>query len=187
MSKWSPDIYDKAWQFATLAHQEQSYGGRTKGVSINYINHIGSVAMEVINAIQITDLELDANLSIQCALLHDIIEDTRFTFKDIKKEFGEKVANGVLALTKNESLPSKDVMMIDSLDRIKEQPYEVWMVKMADRICNLYHPPFYWNNEKIIAYQKEALLIYETLKEANNILALRLKMKINDYSSFIKN
>lgn len=187
MNKWSPDIYDKAWQFATLAHQEQSYGGRKKGISINYINHIGSVAMEVINAIQVTDLEIDTNLTIQCALLHDIIEDTRFSFDDIKKEFNEQVANGVLALTKDESLLTKQDMMIDSLNRIKEQPYEVWMVKMADRICNLYHPPFYWNNEKIIAYQKEATLIYETLKEANNILASRLKMKINDYSSFIKN
>lgn len=186
MNRWSPDIYAKAWEFATLAHQEQTYGGKTEGVKINYINHIGSVAMEVINAIQLTPNNLNANLAVQCALLHDIIEDTKFTYDDLTKEFGKKVADGVLALTKDESLTSKADMMTDSLNRIRQQPHEIWMVKMADRICNLYHPPYYWKNEKIISYKKEAFIIFNKLKIANSYLANRLENKINDYSSFLK-
>ncbi|MEM9338933.1 MAG: HD domain-containing protein [Bacteroidota bacterium] len=185
MMNWSPDIYAKAWEFATLAHQNQTYGGKTEGVEINYINHIGSVAMEVANALQFSSDQLDADLAIQCALLHDIIEDTKFTFYDVKSEFGEDVAKGVSALTKNESLPSKRESMLDSLSRIRQQPYEVWMVKMADRICNLYHPPYYWDGQKIASYREEAQLIFDHLNEANEVLATRLKSKIGAYSNFL--
>lgn len=185
MRQWSPDIYSKAWEFATLAHQGQTYGGRTEGVKINYLSHIGSVAMEIINAFQFTSTNVNSNLAIQCALLHDIIEDTQFTYSDIVKEFGLEVADGVLALTKDENIESRSKMMIDSLNRIKKQPLEIWMVKMADRICNLYHPPYYWKNERIISYQKESFVILNTLKSANSYLENRLEAKINNYSSFI--
>lgn len=183
---WSPDIYAKAWYFSTLAHQSQTYGGRTEGVNISYLNHIGSVAMEVLNAVGLTSDELDADLAIQCALLHDIIEDTNFTYTDIETEFGQQVADGVLALTKDESISSKTEKMMNSLHRIKQQPYEIWMVKMADRLCNLYHPPYYWDNNKISAYQEEAIVIYENLKEADEALAARLWTKILAYRKFIQ-
>jgi len=61
-----------------------------------------------------------------CAILHDTIEDTKFNYDKVKELFGEKIANGVLALTKDESLPTKNEMMLDSLERIKKQPKEVW-------------------------------------------------------------
>ena len=89
-----------------------------------------------------------------------------------------------MALTKNEELESKEEMMLDSLNRIKEQPKEIWAVKMADRICNLYAPPFYWNKERKIKYQKEAQLIHRELKEGNKYLAERLEKKINDYAKY---
>ncbi|WP_010182795.1 HD domain-containing protein [Aquimarina agarilytica] len=183
---WSPDIYNKAWEFATRAHKNQTYGGRKEDEQIPYLNHIGSVAMEIINAIQLTNTEFDKNLAIQCALLHDTIEDTIHTYEDIKTLFGKNVADGVLALTKDETLNTKEAMMLDSLDRIKNQPHEIWMVKMADRICNLYHPPFYWNNDKKIIYQKEAITIHTELKSASKYLSERLLSKIDNYSSFIK-
>ncbi len=185
MNTWSPDIYAKAWEFATIAHQKQTYGGRTEGLKINYINHIGSVAMEIISAIHKSSNVIDANLAIQCALLHDIIEDTEFSYNDVLSKFGKEVADGILALTKDESMVSKSDMMIDSLKRIKEQPCEVWMVKMADRICNLYHPPYYWDKEKIMTYQKEAMVIHDYLKDANIVLEKRLWDKIQDYNLFI--
>ncbi|MEM6699111.1 MAG: bifunctional (p)ppGpp synthetase/guanosine-3',5'-bis(diphosphate) 3'-pyrophosphohydrolase, partial [Bacteroidota bacterium] len=97
----------------------------------------------------------------------------------------KKVAYGVMALTKNEKLGSKQEMMLDSLKRIKQQPKAVWAVKMADRICNLYAPPYYWTNDKKVNYQKEALLIYEQLQDGNEYLAKRLKQKIDDYSKYL--
>ena len=70
---------------------------------------------------------------------------------------------------------------MDSLSRIKQQPKEVWAVKMADRICNLYAPPYYWTNEKKTKYQKEAQLIHRELKKGNQYLSERLEQKIKDY------
>ena len=181
---FSPDVYAKAWEFSTLAHQGQLYGSKTEGVEVNYLNHIGSVAMEVICALQRSPIELNADLAIQCALLHDVIEDTKYSHEDLVSKFGKEVANGVLALTKNDELASGSEKMNDSLSRIKTQPHEVWMVKMADRICNLQQPPHHWNDEKILYYQKEALIIYDSLKESDIYLSERLKNKILKYSDF---
>lgn len=75
--------------------------------------------------------------------------------------------------------------MLDSLERIKQQPKEVWSVKLADRICNLYAPPFYWNNEKKEKYIREARLIHAHLKDGNHCLANRLLEKIERYKSFM--
>ena len=181
---WSQDVYVKAWDYATAAHRGQTYGGPLEGQRVDYINHIGSVAMEVIWAL-CADAECDGNLAIQCALLHDTIEDTASTFAEITAVFGLAVARGVQALTKNNALPSKQEQMLDSLARIKQQPPEIGMVKLADRITNLSEPPFYWDNEKRIRYRKEAQLIYEELHPSSQQLAARLAAKIESYKQYI--
>ena len=185
MNHWHPDIFAKAWAFASRQHNGQTYGGAQEGERIEYISHIASVAMEITWALK-DDTAADSALAVQCALLHDTIEDTAATYEIVHSEFGEAVANGVLALSKNETLPTKDAQMRDSLHRIKQQPREIWMVKMADRITNLYHPPFYWTNEKILAYRDEALVIYQELYTANSQLAERLQQKIAAYPQFLR-
>ncbi len=182
---WSQDIYVKAWDFATMAHEGQTYGGPIEGQRIPYINHIGSVAMELICGLS-SDVNLNGNLAIQCALLHDTIEDTDIQFDAIEAEFGLAVAQGVQALTKDESLATKEEQMLDSLERIKLQPKEVWMVKLADRITNLSEPPAYWTSEKCTAYREEALIIHKHLHEANKPLAARLLARAEYYKSYIK-
>jgi len=90
-----------------------------------------------------------------------------------------------LALTKNKELP-KDQQLPDSIARIKKLQPEVWAVKLADRITNLQPPPPHWDNEKIIQYQREARMILNELKHGNDFLANRLKLKIEEYSNYIK-
>jgi (p)ppGpp synthase/HD superfamily hydrolase len=181
MKNWDREKYLKAWNFASIHHSGQKYGGSKQDLYIDYLTHIGMVGMELIWALQNSNEEYDADLAIQCGLLHDIIEDTGIGYSEIKSEFGKEVAEGVLALSKNVELKTKEMQMKDSLNRIKLQPREIWMVKMADRISNLQLAPFYWNNEKILKYRYEAQLIYDSLSGANSILAQRLKMKINEY------
>ncbi len=41
----------------------------------------------------------------QVALLHDTIEDTATTYDEIKEIFSEKIADAVLALSKDSNLP----------------------------------------------------------------------------------
>jgi (p)ppGpp synthase/HD superfamily hydrolase len=178
---WDREKYLKAWNFASIHHSGQKYGGHEQDQYIDYLTHIGMVAMEIIWALQNSEKTYDADLAIQCAILHDIIEDTGVGFESLSVEFGEKVANGVLALTKDKHLETKDLQMADSLKRIKMQDPEIWMVKMADRISNLFGAPFYWDAEKTEKYKLEAQSIYNSLSEANPVLAKRLKLKIDEY------
>jgi len=181
---FSIDQLQETWQLASQLHEGQKYGGKEQGEEMEYIHHIGSVAFEILAAIPHTD-NMNASLAVQCAVLHDSIEDTGISFDRVQALFGSDVAEGVMALTKNEGIESKEDKMRDSLSRIRQQPKEIWAVKLADRICNLYAPPFYWEEEKKAAYMQEAMLIYDELKEGNSYLAERLKTKIEAYKQFL--
>ncbi|NJL13744.1 MAG: bifunctional (p)ppGpp synthetase/guanosine-3',5'-bis(diphosphate) 3'-pyrophosphohydrolase [Microscillaceae bacterium] len=183
MYTWNPDLYQKAWHWATLAHEGQTYGGPAEGQHILYLNHIGSVVAEVHWALAQMTLP-DPDLALLCAILHDTLEDTDLRPAAIEEGFGPRIAAGVAALTKDESLPDKGQKMADSLARIRQQPAEIWVVKMADRICNLQHPPYYWDKAKKQAYQAEAQVIYEALASAHVPLATRLQQKIAEYAQF---
>lgn len=169
------EIYNKTIDFAAKAHKNQKVPGK----EYSYVVHLVNVAMEVIYAAQ-NNKDLNEGLMIQCALLHDTIEDAGISYEELVKQFGEAAAQGVQALSKNSDLNKKEAMK-DSLNRIKNQPKEVWIVKMADRITNLQTPPIHWNEEKIRKYKEEALLIYKELKEADSYIANRLKWKIENY------
>ena len=171
----------QAWHFAAAAHQGQT----VPGTDLPYLVHIGNVAMEVIAALSVAPIA-QPDLAIHCALLHDTIEDTAVTYKDVLEYFGEDVADGVLALSKDQTLPDKQAQMVDSLDRIKQQPHAVWMAKLADRIVNLQPPPGYWTVDKRRAYREEACLIYEVLQDASPFLAQRLHAKIQGYEAYIQ-
>lgn len=151
---------------------------------MEYLNHIGSVAFEIINALQYEE-NIDADLAILCAILHDTVEDTALRKEDIRELFGEEVAAGVSALSKNAGLESKEEMMQDSLDRIVKCPREVAMVKMADRICNLSCPPYYWDADKKRKYLAEATTIHVRLGYSSAYLSARLASKIEGYERFI--
>ena len=179
----SIDDLQVIWERVTLLHHGQTYGGHEKDLKIEYINHIGSIVFEVFYALQHADT-FDGELAITCALLHDTVEDTEFTEEELTQLYGKRIAAGVLALTKNNALP-KEQQMPDSLQRIRQQPKEIWAVKMADRICNLYKPPHYWDNEKKMKYMEEAQEIHAQLNEANAYLANRLLSKIQQYKRYL--
>lgn len=182
MNAWDQDTYLKAWNYASTIHLGQTIPGS----DISYINHLGLVSMEATAAIANNPNIENPNLLVLCALLHDSIEDTHTTFEDIENTFGLDVANGVLALSKNEELSTKKEQMDDSIRRIKQQPKEVWMVKLCDRITNLQPPPKHWDTDKILRYRDEAICIVNQLGEANEFLAARLKLKIDGYSQYMK-
>jgi len=181
---WSIDEIQEIWQLASKLHNGQKYGGLKDGEQVEYINHIGSVVFEILNAIQSTE-NMNAGLAIKCAILHDTIEDTSASYEKINELFGHEVASGVLALTKNDKIEGQIEKMLDSLKRIKEQRVEIWAVKMADRISNLYQPPYYWEDEKKLKYIEEAEVIFHELKDGNQYLAERLKGKIKEYHRFL--
>jgi (p)ppGpp synthase/HD superfamily hydrolase len=179
---WSPDAWHQAWEFACLAH----HGQKLPGSELPYAGHVAAVAMEVARAIatrQTSAAPVERpDLAIQCALLHDTVEDTQTSLETIAAEFGPDVARGVAALSKDPSVGDKRAQMRDSLERIRECPREVWMVKLADRIHNLREPPHYWTDGKIFAYREEAELIHAELAEACPVLGPRLLARIAAYT-----
>jgi (p)ppGpp synthase/HD superfamily hydrolase len=175
-TRWSQDEYIKAYKFAANAHRGQT----VPGTELPYIMHVSFVSMEVIAALRTEQDGRDGNLAVQCALLHDVIEDTEVTHQQVLDEFGSNVAAGVFALSKDKSL-AKDSQMTDSLRRISQQPPEIWMVKLADRITNLQPAPSYWTEDKIEKYRDEAIEILNTLGQASDVLSARLRKKIDTY------
>ncbi len=176
---WHQENYIKAYRFAAQAH----IGQIVPGTDLPYIMHLSFVSMEVIAALE-AEPERDGDLAVQCALLHDVLEDTNVPYRELESVFGNRVAKGVLALTKDPAL-EKPERMQDSLNRIRQQPYEVWMVKLADRITNLQPPPEDWSKEKIRSYWEEAQVIYAALSPASRFLADRLREKIEAYKNFL--
>ncbi len=180
IGNWSQEKYINALRFAAEQHNNQKF----PGTDWPYLVHLSFVSMEVISALN-AEPDADGDLAVQCALLHDSIEDTETTYEELIEKFNKNVADGVMALTKNGEIPDKKERMYDSLARIKKQPGEIWMVKMADRISNLQPPPVTWNNKKKKDYLEQAVVIYEALKDASGYLAQRLNEKIDGYSSYL--
>ena len=123
----------------------------------------------------------DVNFAVQVAILHDTLEDTDTSFLELEDEFGSKIAQGVLALTKDEYMQAEK-QMVDSIERIKTLPHEIWAVKLADRITNMQAPPIHWHKDRKLRYKNESDLIYQELKDGNPYLAKRLKEKIKWYA-----
>ena len=78
----------KAYEYACSMHKNQK---RKSGE--NYIIHPLNVAYIL------ADLGLDTT-TICAALLHDVVEDTKATYNDIKELFGTDIANIVEGVTK---------------------------------------------------------------------------------------
>jgi (p)ppGpp synthase/HD superfamily hydrolase len=170
---WNQDLFKRTLDFAANAHGSQA----VPGSGFPYVVHLVKVATEVL---RVADGSFDVDFAMQCALLHDCVEDAGVTVETLRQEFGVRVADGVSALTKDAAVPKVD-RMPDALRRIRLQPREVWMVKLADRITNLEPAPPQWSAEKRIAYRAEAQVIVDALGEAHAGLATRIKEKIAAY------
>ena len=173
---FSPDRYVDAMRFAAAAHKAQT----EQGSDLPYLVHVVSVAAEVIAALPVHK-DLDADLAVTCALLHDTVEDTAVTLDEIRARFGGTVADGVDALTKRKI----DDAMGDSLRRIKQQPREIAIVKLCDRITNMAEPPKRWSMEKRASYRAEASRIADELGYASSALEARLRSRIAAYAAFV--
>ena len=182
-NQWSREKYFKALKFAAEAHKDQLM----PGTDLPYVVHVSLVAMEILAALAAEEVDRP-NLAVQCALLHDCLEDTYVIYDELTDKFGSYVANGVLALSKDGAIgisedehKRKWLQLEDSLKRIKKQQRETWMVKLADRITNLQPPPGHWNDEKIARYKQGAELIHKELASASEYLGQRLRKKIEGY------
>lgn len=178
---FSPEKYQRSLVFAAQAHAGQLF----PGTNLPYLIHLTMVTNEVLAAAFHAEKDgWDLDFAVTCALLHDTLEDTATREADLEAMFGLNVLRGVRALTKDSRLP-KEAQMSESLARILEEPREIAMVKLADRISNLQAPPHYWSQDKRIVYQSEARQILSALGAASPFLRQRLAERIESYRAFI--
>lgn len=120
----------KAFEVALDAHKDQR---RKSGEP--YIFHPIAVAKIVAN-----ELGLGAT-SIACALLHDVIEDSDYTYEDIEKIFGKKAADIVNGLTKISVMNNQNVSVQSENYRklllTLSDDFRVILIKIADRLHNM--------------------------------------------------
>lgn len=166
------DLFYSLSDYAARCHRDQ----QMPHAPITYMVHVVNVAMEVMEAHHAMN-NFDIDFALKVAFLHDVLEDTNTSYQTLKDDFGQQVADGVLALSRNPELPRKD-QITDSLERIMRQPYEIWIVKLADRIVNLHNRPGYRTREQADEYKVESVKILETLSIANHYLANRLSKMI---------
>lgn len=124
------ELIDKAFRIALDAHKDQR---RKKGEP--YILHPIAVAKIVAN-----DIGLGAT-SIACALLHDVVEDSEYTYEDIKNLFNQEIADIVQGLTKISVMSNQNVSVQSENFRklllTLASDFRVILVKIADRLHNM--------------------------------------------------
>jgi len=103
----------------------------------------------------------------QLCLLHDTVEDTDATHEDIVKTFGLKVAEWVRHMTFRAKLPHENSELYQQektahLACFAQKPVEVLVVKVADRICNVYD--FLAEGNYAVKYHQRASGLWEALQ-----------------------
>ena len=159
-----------ALRFAAEKHRD----GRRKGpIAAPYINHPITVAEQLAGA----GLEGDADLLI-AALLHDVVEDTDTPAEELRRRFGDRVAEIVLELTDDKELDWRERKRL-VVQSIARKSREAQLIKLSDLIANvsdlIHHPPN-WQEERKRGY----LLWAETVVGAMRGVQPDLERRFND-------
>ena len=173
IAKYNPatnkDLINRAFVIAEIAHQNQK---RRSGDP--YISHPLEVAKIL------TEYRLDDS-TIITALLHDTIEDTKLTLKEVRGEFGEEIASLVDGLTKIGKLDlfTKEAEQAENFRKLilaMSNDVRVLIVKLADRLHNMRTINFLpEEKQQIIA--KETIEVYAPLSGRLGIHSLKEELE----------
>ncbi len=124
-------LLDRAVIFAVKAHA----GTERRGKGFPYIVH-PMEAMEIVATIT-PDQELLA-----AAALHDVVEDTEISADEIRREFGDRIANLVVAESDvfEEGVSEEDswhARKQAAIDRLARASHDAKIVAMGDKLSNM--------------------------------------------------
>ena len=157
---FNENLFVKAIEVAETSHKDQF---RASGDP--YIIHPYEVCKSLI------ELKLDTETVIT-GLLHDVIEDTKFSKLELKENFGPSITNLVDGLTKIDFLEEKKTtrsekeaenfrkLLISTAKDIR-----VLIIKLADRLHNIKTIHYFKDVEKRKRVSNETLLIYAPLAQ----------------------
>ncbi len=166
-------LLNRAYVFSMKAH-----GNQRRASGQPYLVH----PLEVASIL--ADLKLD-DTSIAAGLLHDTIEDTLATYDEIKKQFGEEVANLVEGVTKLSKIEftSKEVEHAENFRKLMlamSKDIRILLIKLADRYHNMGTLHHIKKPEKRKRIAKETMDIYVPL--ADRIGLYSIKVMLEDLS-----
>lgn len=125
------NLIDEAIIFAVKAHS----GSTRKSNKTPYIFHPLEAAHIV--ATMTEDAEV-----IAAAVLHDVVEDTAYTLEDIRRKFGEAVADLVAEETEDKmrDIPAEaswEMRKKKFLDNLRQASIKAKMITLADKLSNM--------------------------------------------------
>jgi RelA/SpoT family (p)ppGpp synthetase len=166
------DLITRAFTISLEAHKHDL---RASGEP--YFHHPYEVAMIVAKEIPLDDV------SVASALLHDVVEDTKFDLDDIRAEFGDTVAEIVDGSTKiTDIFRSHEVTQAESYRKLllsMVNDIRVMLIKFADRLHNM-RTLEYLPGEKQERLAKETLEIYAPF--AHRFGLAQMKWELEDLS-----
>ena len=132
-----------ALAFAADKHKNQR---RKDADASPYINHPIALANLLLNEAGVEDQRV-----LIAAILHDTIEDTDTTEQELVKHFGKDVADIVLEVTDDKTLPKAERKRLQ-IEHAAHISRRAKLVKLADKICNLRDitasPPAGWSIQR---------------------------------------
>lgn len=122
---------EQAIRAASVLHKDQLRRGETP---LPYITHLSAVAWLV------RDYTDDEDVVI-AAWLHDALEDTDYSYKDLEEDFGQRVRLLVETVTEPKEKDGKTLSWEERkdayLDQLKKGPEEALIIAAADKIHNM--------------------------------------------------
>ena len=124
------------------------------------------------------------SIGIASALLHDVVEDSKYTIEDIESRFGETIAKIVSGLTKISKLKKDKILSIQAENFRKmlltlNDDVRVILIKIADRLHNM-QTMHYMPLDKQTKISSESLYIYAPI--AHRIGLYEIKSELEDLS-----
>jgi GTP diphosphokinase / guanosine-3',5'-bis(diphosphate) 3'-diphosphatase len=158
----------RAVEFAAQKHRMQR---RKDNDASPYINH--PIALMHVLCL---DGGINDPVVLAAAALHDTIEDTETTEEELRTTFGEEIAQIVVEMTDDKSLPKQERKRLQ-IEHAHRMSTEGALVKLADKICNLRdvaaNPPLGWSLERQIEYFDWAKAVVDGLPIVNEYLLVK--------------
>jgi guanosine-3',5'-bis(diphosphate) 3'-pyrophosphohydrolase len=156
--------------FAADKHRNQRRKDRAR---TPYINHPLAVARVLAEEGGVKDPQILA-----AAILHDTLEDTETTLKELQREFGAHIARLVAEVTDDKSLPKQRRKQLQ-IDHAPMKSKGAALIKVADKICNLRDlrdsPPKHWTAERQRIYRDWAFRVIASLPVKRHPIMLAVR------------